>query len=249
MTAIFISFVIITLINMLAYAWAYRNQSDHLTDISYSFCFIATSFYFLLGYGDITPPRIVLTMMVFLWGLRLGGFLFYRICKMGKDSRFDDFRNSKSGFLKFWILQSVSIWIIALPVMTGLLVQKLTLTIPAVLLWLCGWLLESASDWQKFTFKSSNNNSDFINTGLYSSIRHPNYLGEILVWLGIFWYVAPSLSGWMWWSIISPAWVIILLVKVSGIPIIEKSNQLKYKDNPSYKSYLQKTWRLIPCIY
>jgi len=108
MTAIFISFVIITLINMLAYAWAYRNQSDHLTDISYSFCFIATSFYFLLGYGDITPPRIVLTMMVFLWGLRLGGFLFYRICKMGKDSRFDDFRNSKSGFLKFWILQSVS---------------------------------------------------------------------------------------------------------------------------------------------
>lgn len=148
---------------------------------------------------------------------------------MGKDSRFDDFRNSKSGFLKFWILQSVSIWIIALPVMTGLLVQTLTLTIPAVLLWLCGWLLESASDWQKFTFKSSNNNSDFINTGLYSSIRHPNYLGEILVWLGIFWYVAPSLSGWMWWSIISPAWVIILLVKVSGIPIIEKVINLNTK--------------------
>ena len=117
MTAIFISFLLITLVNILAYIWAFRNQSDHLTDISYSACFIAVAVYFFLSYSNIEPARIILLSMVSLWAMRLGGFLFYRIYKMGRDTRFDEFRSSKSGFLKFWLLQSISIWIIALPVM------------------------------------------------------------------------------------------------------------------------------------
>ena len=125
MTAIFISFLIITLVNILAYIWAYKKQSDHLTDISYSLCFIAVTLYFLFAYGDLSNGRIVLALMVILWGIRLGGFLFYRIYKMGKDARFDAFRGRASGFLKFWLLQSLSISIIVLPVLFGLLAQDI----------------------------------------------------------------------------------------------------------------------------
>lgn len=248
MTAIFISFLLITLVNILAYIWAFRNQSDHLTDISYSACFIAVAVYFFLNYGNIEPSRIILLSMVSLWAMRLGGFLFYRIYKMGRDTRFDEFRSSKSGFLKFWLLQSISIWIIALPVMNGLAVIDLKIVFPAILIWASGWIIESVADWQKFIFKNSGE-FGFIQSGLYSKVRHPNYLGEILVWIGIFWYVAPSLDGWMWWSVLSPLWVIILLIRVSGIPLIEKANINKYKSNPAFQNYVQRTWRLIPYFY
>ena len=249
MTAILISLLIITIVNVLAYIWAYRKQSDHLTDISYSACFIAVTLYFLLVYHDLTPGRILLSCMIFFWAIRLGGFLFFRIHRMGKDDRFDQFRGDAVGFLKFWLLQSISIWIIVLPVMIGLMATDLKVHVPALILWIVGWLIESITDWQKFIFKSRYLGSQIFSSGLYTYIRHPNYLGEILVWISIFWYVSPILSGWTWSSIISPLWVITLLVFVSGIPLIENTNKTNYKNNQLYPTYMNKTWRLVPFIY
>ena len=250
MTAILISFVLITLVNVLAYIWAYKNQSDHLTDISYSACFIAVVTYFLFFEGDLTLGRIILTLMVTLWGLRLGGFLFYRIHKMGRDIRFDAFRDSKTGFLKFWLLQSISIWIIALPAMIGLTKEWSDINLFAVGLWMIGMAIESIADWQKFTFRSIPQPSGaFIDYGLYKFIRHPNYLGEILVWVSIFWFVMPYLIGLEWLVIISPIWVITLLLWISGIPLIELTNKEKYKGNTKFDDYVKRTWRLIPGFY
>jgi len=250
MTAILVSFILITLVNVLAYIWAYKNQSDHLTDISYSACFIAVVSYFLFFEGDLSLGRIVLSLMVIVWGLRLGGFLFYRIHKMGKDIRFDAFRDSKSGFLKFWILQSISIWIIVLPTMVGLAKDLGEINIYALLLWAVGISIESVADWQKFSFRNiSQPKGAFIDHGLYKYIRHPNYLGEIIVWSSIFWYVSPHLSGLEWISIISPIWVIVLLIWISGIPLIELTNVDKYKGNHRFDAYVKRTWRLLPGIY
>jgi steroid 5-alpha reductase family enzyme len=249
MTAILISFIIITLVNVLAYIWAYKKQSDHLTDISYSLCFIAVTLYFLMAYGDLTLGRLVLALMVILWGVRLGGFLFYRIHKMGKDARFDAFRGDAMGFLKFWLLQSISISIIVLPVLFGLLSNDLQVHIFAVILWIVGWTLQSVADWQKFTFRSQNPFNSFINNGLFTYVRHPNYTGEILIWLSIFWYVSSILAGWEWIALISPIWIIVLLVKISGIPLIEEANQKKYQGNLAFAEYTKKTWRLIPFLY
>lgn len=249
MLPIFISFILITLVNIAAYIWAYKKQSDHLTDISYSACFIILVAYFLLAYGDLTLSRIVLALLVILWGIRLGGFLFYRIHKMGKDARFDDFRGSKKGFLKFWLLQSISIWIIALPAIVGLMTNIDHVQWLAVLLWFFGWIIESIADYQKFVFRQKKATHEFIDTGLYKFIRHPNYLGEILIWVAIFWYVTPILSGWMWWTIVSPLWIITLLVKVSGIPLIEHSYPTKYANNTKFTHYLSQSWKLIPFIY
>jgi steroid 5-alpha reductase family enzyme len=249
MTAILISFIIITLVNVLAYIWAYKKQSDHLTDISYSLCFIAVTIYFLLAYGDMTIGRLVLALMVILWGLRLGGFLFYRIQKMGRDARFDAFRGDSIGFLKFWLLQSISISIIVLPVLFGLLGVNIQLNIFAVILWLAGWIIQSVADWQKFIFRSNRPSDSFISSGLFTHLRHPNYIGEIMIWVSIFWYVSSILSGWQWIAVLSPIWIIVLLVKISGIPLIEEANQKKYQGNLAFQEYVGRTWRLIPYIY
>lgn len=249
MINILISFLIITLVNVLAYIWAFRKQSDHLTDISYSLCFVVVTIYFFFKYGQLTPERLTLASMVLLWGIRLGGFLFYRIQKMGKDTRFDTFRGNAAGFLKFWLLQSLSISIIILPVLFGLISANLKFNIFAVSLWIFGWILQSVADWQKFIFRSTNPTNQFINYGLYTWVRHPNYTGEILIWVAIFWYVFPVLSGYQWIAVLSPLWIITLLITISGIPLIEKANKEKYKDNPAFQKYVASTWRLIPFVY
>jgi steroid 5-alpha reductase family enzyme len=250
MTAIFISFILITTVNVIAYIWAYKNQSDHLTDISYSACFIAAVSYFLLFEGSLSMGRVILSLMVILWGLRLGGFLFYRIHNMGRDIRFDAFRDSKSGFLNFWLLQSISIWIIALPAMIGLTKEWNEINLPALILWIIGMTIESIADWQKFSFRSKHQPiGAFIDYGLYKYIRHPNYLGEILVWVSIFWFVTPYLNSLEWLTIISPIWVIALLLWISGIPLIELTNVEKYKGNTKFEAYVKRTYRLIPGIY
>ena len=249
MLPIITSFVIITLVNVLAYIWAYKKQSDHLTDISYSLCFIAVTLYFLLFNGDLTLNRVILASMVVLWAVRLGGFLFYRIHKMGRDTRFDAFRGDAKGFLKFWLLQSLSIAIIILPVLFGLQDVNLVINYFAIVLWCKGWLLQSIADWQKFTFKNTNAKGLFINTGLYTYIRHPNYLGEIMIWLAIFWYVCTTLSHWEWIAILSPIWIITLLIFISGIPLIEKTNIEKRSNDIGYQNYIKRTWRLVPFLY
>jgi steroid 5-alpha reductase family enzyme len=249
MTAIFTTFLLITVVNVLAYVWAYKKQSDHLTDISYSACFIAVAFYFLFAYQDLTGGRLVYALMILMWGVRLGGFLFYRINKMGRDTRFDEFRGNKTGFLKFWLLQSLSIWIIALPIMLGLSAESLNFSFFAFAIWMTGWIIESVADWQKFIYRKTHAKDDFISTGLYRYIRHPNYLGEILVWTGVFIYSIPVLVGWLWLSVVSPLWLIFLLVFLSGIPLIDQTNLVKYKDNEAFEKYKKSSWRLIPFIY
>jgi steroid 5-alpha reductase family enzyme len=250
MTIIILSLILIVALNLLAYFWAYKNQSDKLTDITYSLCFIILSVFLYFYNNKSGVPELILTSMVVLWGLRLGGFLLFRILSIKKDERFDDFRNSKSGFLKFWILQSVSIWLLSLPIIIGLTTsENMILQIPALLLFIGGWLLETIADFQKFYFKQKYGKNTILQSGIYRFVRHPNYAGEIMVWVAVFWYVSPVLKGWQWLSIISPLWLITLLLFISGIPLIEKVNLLKYKDMPEYQKYVKRSKRLIPFIY
>lgn len=243
------TFIIIFALQMLCYSWAYKNQSDHLTDISYSATFIIMTLGFLYLLGPLSFSRVILALMVVLWGLRLGSFLFYRIHKMGSDSRFDSFRSSQTGFLKFWTLQAVSIFIIILPTIFGLYSKNLTTNFYATSFWLVGFLIQAVADHQKFVFKTENKNGNFISSGLYKYIRHPNYLGELIMWWAIFFYIAPLISGYEWLLMLCPLWITILIVFISGIPLIEVTYPIKYKNNPNHEAYLNRTWRLLPWIY
>lgn len=116
--------------------------------------------------------------------------------------------------------------------------------------WLAGMLLEAIADYQKFTFRSNPANHDkWISTGLWGVVRHPNYLGEILLWAGLFLSASSTFQGHEFLSVISPIFVAILLTKVSGIPILEKMNMRRWKENPEFLNYIRRTPRLIPYLY
>ena len=117
-------------------------------------------------------------------------------------------------------------------------------------IWLIGFLLEAVADYQKFTFRSNPANSNkWINSGLWGVVRHPNYLGEILLWTGLFISASSTFEGKEFLSVVSPLFVAFLLTKVSGIPILEKMNMRQWKENSEFLSYVQRTPRLIPYLY
>lgn len=116
--------------------------------------------------------------------------------------------------------------------------------------WTAGMLIEAIADYQKFSFRSNPANANkWIDHGLWSIVRHPNYLGEILLWFGHFIAATSAFSGLDYLSIISPLFITFLLTKVSGIPILERQNMKKWKGNPQYLQYVQTTPRLLPFLY
>jgi steroid 5-alpha reductase family enzyme len=192
--------------------------------------------------------KILMLSMVCLWAIRLGSYLLYRIKKMNRDRRFDGFRGNWLGFLKFWILQSVSIWIIALPAMIFLIKKNPEFYWWGIIVWGVGFVIETIADAQKFSFKLKHKDQ-FMDKGLFSKVRYPNYTGEILCWLGIFIFALPAFQGMEWLAIISPIWITILLLFISGIPLLEKQYEEKYGHEAKFQAYKKETPMLIPFLF
>jgi len=243
--ALLVSFVI----NLCMFIVAFWLQSDKLTDISYAatFATIALSRFIT---SDNSLYHIALTLMILLWSIRLGGFLLYRVIKNGKDSRFAGMRENFLKFGQFWLVQTVTVWLVMVPSVFAL---DSTSTIGprqvgAILLWLIGLVCESVADFQKFAFHNNTKNKNkWIATGIWKYSRHPNYFGEILIWVGIYLYALASLSPiHALVGLISPVFIIILLLFVSGIPILEKSAEKRWGTLPAYREYKRQTSVLIP---
>ena len=242
--------------NLIVFWIAFRLQTDKLTDITYcsTFGIITISLFWKNGL-PVSVYHLTIIAMVLLWAIRLGTYLFKRILQKGKDDRFDDFRHSVRGFGGFYTLQAISIWIVILPVVAALCSESVRsenrFSFPlGVTIFILGWTLETVADFQKFRFRSqAANQGKFMSTGLFKIIRFPNYLGEIMVWIGVFITAIPSLTGISWLTIISPIWITFLLIKVSGIPYLERSNQERYGHLESFQRYQTETKKLIPGIY
>jgi len=115
------------------------------------------------------------------------------------------------------------------------------------LIWILGFSLEVIADNQKSKFRSNPDNKDkFITTGIWSWSRHPNYFGEILLWIGITVIALPVLQGWQFITLISPIFIIILLTQISGVRLLELRGRKKWGDNEEYKNYIKNTSVLIP---
>lgn len=251
-----LSLLLCVAFNLVIFLIAFRLQTDKLTDITYCSTFGIVALILFWNYGSQSSfYRQAITFMVLLWAIRLGGYLFRRILQKGKDSRFDSFRHSIRGFGGFYTLQAISIWVVVLPVIAVLsseidFSQHLGMLTIGAIIFMIGWLLETVADNQKFKFRSlASNDGKFMASGLFSVIRFPNYLGEIMVWSGIFIAASPSLSGLSWLTIIGPIWIAFLLIKVSGIPYLERSNKERYGHLESFKQYQKSTKKLIPGIF
>ena len=247
LTALLIALVL----NLLVFLIAFKKQTDKLTDITYSLTFVVICCYMWYSNGASTDLyNVILLFMVAFWAIRLGSYLFFRVLIKGKDHRFDAFRHEFPRYIRFWILQGVSAWLIALPVLIALgkdaeaiaNLEGHPLVMVGMIMWVVGFLIESIADRQKFKFRlNPNNNGKFMNKGLFSVVRYPNYLGEMLVWIGVFLAVVPLLHGIEWISIISPLWVCTLLLFISGIPFLERSNKKRYAHLPEFQEYKSKT--------
>ncbi|XP_043939760.1 uncharacterized protein LOC122811769 [Protopterus annectens] len=193
----------------------------------------------------------VQTGMVTAWSFRLGLFLFLRIMKEGKDQRFNGVRDSPGTFFMYWTIQGVWIFVTLLPtLMLNLEKKDKPLGFQDYLgwgLWTVGFITEAVADQQKWKFRSDPENAGkFIRSGLWAYSRHPNYMGEILQWTGLFISASSVLSGVQYISIVSPLFIWYLLNYVSGIPILEQHAMKKWGSDPAFQDYIRNTPVLWP---
>jgi steroid 5-alpha reductase family enzyme len=233
------------LINLCLFLVAFRFKTDRLTDISYALTFVLLSSYGLFSCHP-TTYHLVLFALVCLWAARLGGFLLYRVWKKKKDKRFDEMRNSFWKFGRFWLGQGLTVWVVLLPALMALHWHNAMLGKFSWLeigLWLGGLAIEAVADWQKYKFSTQNSNKGtWIQEGLWKYSRHPNYLGEIMVWVGIYLFTfnALSVKGRLV-GLISPLFIIAILLCVTGIPILEKSADARWGKDKKYQDYKHRT--------
>lgn len=216
--------------------------------------------FFLLAYKSLQwgqsyfMRQKVQTGMVMIWAIRLGGYLVPRVIKDGQDSRFDDIRGSPVKFFAAWTMQGVWVFLTLLPtLMSNADREERSIGWREGAgwgLWVIGFLMEAMADHQKSAFRANPDNAGkFISTGLWSISRHPNYFGEILLWLGLYIAATPSLRGWKHVGAISPLFVTFLLTKISGVPMLEKSGLRRWGGDPGYQAYLRDTAVLIPFLW
>lgn len=239
------------LIQWVAFVPAYSAQTEHYFDLTGSLTYITLVLFALFAANLWDTRSLVLAGLILVWALRLGSFLFIRVRQDGSDGRFDRIKPSFSRFLMTWTLQGLWVFLTASAALAAL-----TTRTPAPLEWIglggmlaftIGFVIEVVADRQKRAFRLQPENADrFITSGLWAWSRHPNYFGEILLWLGIFIIAAPVLQGWQWVTVLSPLFVWFLLTRVSGIPLLEARGKKRWGEDPEYRAYLQRTSILVP---
>ncbi|MDZ7611142.1 MAG: DUF1295 domain-containing protein [Candidatus Moranbacteria bacterium] len=234
-------------LNVAMFIPAYKFKTDKLTDLSYGLTFVILAV-LVLFLNSITEAKIILTLMVIAWGLRLGGFLFLRVRKFKKDSRFDGMRESFFRFFRFWFLQGLTAWVVLVPALFFISSGGDSVLWAGFFIWLAGLIIEATADWQKYRFSQKKENQGrFIQEGLWNYSRHPNYFGEILCWVGVYIFVFPGLSGLEpLLALISPLFIISLLLFISGIPPLEKFADQKWGKEKAYQEYKKSTSILVP---
>jgi steroid 5-alpha reductase family enzyme len=239
------------LIQWLAFIPAYLLQTEKFFDLTGSLTYLSISILALIFSQAFDARSILLLAVVVIWAIRLGTFLFGRIKKAGKDDRFDEIKPSLIRFLNVWTIQAL--WVTftiaaALVAITTSTRKELDLfALVGFLVWAGGFAIEVVADSQKSRFSANPaNKGKFIQTGLWAHSRHPNYFGEIMLWVGVAIIALPVLQGWQWVALISPVFVTLLLTRVSGVPLLEAKADKKWGGQADYEAYKKTTPVLIP---
>lgn len=225
-------------------------QTEHYFDLTGSLSYISTVLAAIYLSPNLDTRDMIICAMIAIWAARLGSFLFWRIKKDGQDKRFVVMKTQFFWFLMTWTLGGL--WVLV-TMAAGLAAMTSDASIPlgpmaylGIALWVAGMLIEVVADSQKTQFRKVPENRDrFITTGLWAWSRHPNYFGEITLWLGLALVALPVLSGWQLATMISPIFVYVLLTKISGIPLLERMAKKKWGSEPEFISYTESTPALI----
>ncbi len=236
-------------VQWVAFVPAYARQTERFYDLTGSLTYISVTVFALLASRSADVRSVVLTLLVLVWASRLGTFLFRRIRSEGSDSRFDDIKPSAPRFFVAWTLQGLWVFLTLCAALAAITTRQPAgigaVDVLGLVIWALGFGIEVVADRQKSKFRDAHRGR-FIDTGLWAWSRHPNYFGEIVLWLGVAVIAASTLRGWQWVTMISPVFVAVLLMRISGIPILEKRADERWGGNPVYEEYKAQTPVLVP---
>ncbi len=230
---------------------AYLLKTEHFYDATGALTHITIVLVAIVSIPTVSLRDILIALLVFVWASRLGSFLFLRVRDAGGDVRFKKIKHNFLMFLMTWTLQGLWVFLtlaMALAAITSNLKKDLdAFAWVGLSVWLFGFVFEVMADHQKSKFRrDSKNKGAFIKGGLWSWSRHPNYFGEIVLWVGIAILAAPVLEGWQWVGLISPVFVAFLLLRVSGVGLLEAQGTERWGHDPGYQNYIARTSILIP---
>ena len=221
-----------------------------IVDIFWGFGFVLVAWLSLWTSGRFESRGLLLVGMVSIWGLRLAGYLAWRNLRKPEDYRYAAMRERHGkrfaivSLFTVFGLQGLLMWIISLPIQVGVSrAEAWHLAVPmGVILWAGGLFFESVGDYQLARFKADPaNRGHVMNRGLWRYTRHPNYFGDFLVWWG-FYLVAVEATSW-WWTIIGPLLMSFLLIRVSGVRLLENSLRSRVA---GYEEYVRDTSAFFP---
>lgn len=241
--AVFIYMTLLFLISM-------AKKDNSIADIGWGVGFILVAFLTFFLEPGFVVRHVLVTGLVFIWGIRLAVHILMRNKGKGEDFRYAKWRKEWGkyfvirSFLQVFMLQGLMMLVISYQVILVNSSEKPGLNLLDILgliVWLFGFLFETVGDFQLLTFKSKKENKEKImKSGLWRYTRHPNYFGEATMWWGIFLIALSVRLGWT--AVVSPAVITFMLLRVSGVTMLEK----KYKGNKEYEDYAKRTSAFIP---
>ncbi len=232
-------------------SWIY--QTEHYFDLTGSIAYLSALAVVTAAHPNLDTRGVVLCLLIAVWAIRLGSFLFIRVKRAGGDGRFDAIKVRFWRFLFTWTLSGTWVYITMAAGLAAIGSENSTgldvFFALGLALWLAGFAFEVIADTQKSRFRADPANKDkFITSGLWSISRHPNYLGEIALWAGIAIIALPALSGWQFATLISPVFVFFLLTRISGVNMLEQRGKKRWGSDPDYQAYLDTTPVLLPFL-
>jgi steroid 5-alpha reductase family enzyme len=228
-------------------------RDSSLVDIFWGPGFMVTALVYILltPEGNGGDRRLLIAALVGIWGLRLGLHVAHRNVRRGEDHRYTAWREEHGShwwwrsLFQVFVLQGVLLWIVSAPLLAALHGPADAALGPldgiAVAIWAVGFAFEAGGDWQLMRFKrDQTNRRKVMDRGLWRFTRHPNYFGDAVQWWA-FWLIAVAAGGW--WTVFSPVVMTFLLMRVSGVALLEQHLD---HTRPRYWEYVQRTPAFIP---
>lgn len=226
-------------------------KNNSIVDIGWGLGFVVAAIYSFIAGGNFDLTSIIVTAVVSIWGLRLFYYIIRRNWKKPEDFRYVNMRKNWEGkipalqaFIRVFMLQMILMYIISLPVIVSNAYSSPGVSVFLILgliIWLIGFYFEAVGDRQLKKFKSDmNNKGKIMQNGIWKYTRHPNYFGESAMWTGIF--IMSLNKGHAYLTFISPVLITLLLLFVSGVPLLEK----RYEGNSDYEVYKKRTSKFFP---
>ncbi|MFA8435301.1 MAG: DUF1295 domain-containing protein [Marinifilaceae bacterium] len=243
-----IVFVLVTLL----WIWSIIITNVSIIDLFWGLGFVVVNSFYLYMSGEPDTRKILVFALVTLWGIRLTIYLSWRNIGTGEDFRYQEFRQ-KYGIKRYWwfsyfqtfLLQGALIMIVSLPLLgVNTAPQSKSLTLLdclGIFVWIVGFAFEAGGDFQLARFKQNpNNKGKVLTTGFWKYTRHPNYFGDAAVWWA---YALFCLAAGKYWQIIGSLVMTLLIIKVSGVALLEKTLS---STKPQYQDYMRRTSSFFP---